>query len=227
MTTNNELARLRKAFAAPGPAPEPGGCPPSDRIWLAVRGELPPADLRGILDHVATCSACAEDWRIAMAFEEEARATGAIAVPAARSRFGMRALRPFLVAAALVVATVTGYQLHQPLHQPKAPVSIDRGGEGEQTDIRSLLPTGHEVLSRDHFVLRWTADPRAESYSLLVSTSKLDLLFQKEGITGTTFQVPADALKGLRSGAKVSWLVTPVFPDGSQSPGTTFQAIVK
>jgi hypothetical protein len=225
MTTNNELARLRKAFAAPGPAPEPEACPPSDRIWLAVRGELPPAELRGILDHVATCSACAEDWRIAMAFEEESRA---IVVPAPPSRFGMRALRPYLVAAALVVATATGYLMNQPpIHQPKAPVQVAVTRGDEHVEIQSLLPKDHEVLSRDHFVLRWTPDPRAESYTLSVTTSVMDPLFDKEGITETSFKVPADALKGLRSGAKVNWNVIPVFPDGSQAPGTTFPAIVE
>src|SRR6185436_5470687 len=39
-----ELARLRKAFASLAqPAPEPAACPPPEKLWEAVRGELPPA----------------------------------------------------------------------------------------------------------------------------------------------------------------------------------------
>ena len=222
-TTNDELARLRTAFAElAGPPPEPEACPPSDRIWLAVRGELPPDELREILDHVAACPACAEDWRIAMAFEEEARLAGTVAPPKT-FRFGMHALRPYLVAAALVVATVTGYQGYQ-LHQPKAPVNT-RGGE--QSEIRSLLPENHRILPRDGFVLRWTPVPEAESYTLQVSTSGLVPLFHTEGLTTTSCQVPESALAHLEPGTKIHWTVTPVSKDGSRSQGPTFQAFVQ
>jgi hypothetical protein len=222
MTTSNELARLRKAFAAPGAAPQPEACPPSDRIWLAVRGELPPAELRGILDHVATCSACAEDWRIAMAFEEESRATGATAAPAAPSRFGMRALRPFLVAAALVVATVTGYQVYQ----PKAPVQV-AGYRGDATTVESLVPK-NASKPRGRFVLSWKTVPGTVSYRLtLTEPSTLKILHEKEGITSTSYRVPESALAAVPSGAKLFWQVIPTFPDGSQPQEPAFPVRVQ
>ena len=55
-----ELARMRRAFASLSqPAPEPAACPPPEKIWEAVRGELPPAQTREIVTHMAACPACA------------------------------------------------------------------------------------------------------------------------------------------------------------------------
>src|SRR5690349_6858129 len=129
MTTNDELARLRTAFAAPAgkAAPEPEACPPSDTFWLAVRGELRPGELRGILDHIATCPACAEDWRIAMAFEEESRTAATNAV-ANRPANGKTWHRGWMAAAAAILVAVIG-SLVVPPRQPDVPPvpPINRG----------------------------------------------------------------------------------------------------
>jgi hypothetical protein len=218
MTTNDELVSLRQAFAAPaGPALEPEACPPSDRIWLAVRGELPPDELRTILDHIATCQACAEDWRIAMAFEEEAR-TAAVgpAAPARILPFAARFGRP-LVAAAMILAAVVAFNVHQ----PKAP----GGYRGDGTAVESSLQKA--TLPRQSFVLLWTSVQGAESYNLSVKTSVLDPLFDVQGVAATTYKVPASALENLPPGATVLWTVTPVTADGGQLQGRTFTSYVR
>lgn len=45
-------------------------CPPAERIWGAVKLELPRGERLTILDHTTECPACAEAWRIAMTFGE-------------------------------------------------------------------------------------------------------------------------------------------------------------
>jgi len=232
MTTTDELVRLRQAFAEPAipaipamsaiRAQEPEACPPPGRIWLAVRGELPAGELRGLLDHVATCSACAEDWRIAMVFEEEARTTGAI--PASTSHFhsAVARFRPWLVAAALTLMTVGGLQLYH-FKNPGPEINNYRG---DGISVESLLPEGAS-LSRQSFILPWAPVQKAESYNLSVSTSGLVPLFDKKGVTSTSFQVPASYLEHLRPGTEILWTVTPVFPDGSRTPGKTFHALVQ
>ena len=42
-----ELAKLRRAFASgPQVEPVPAVCPSPEQIWSAVRGELPPGEIR-------------------------------------------------------------------------------------------------------------------------------------------------------------------------------------
>jgi hypothetical protein len=226
-TTNDELARLRTAFAAPAmpampaisaiPAPEPEACPPSDRIWLAVRGELPPDELREILDHLAACPACAEDWRIAMAFEEEARATvPALQTRAVRStRFNTLRYRAWMAIAATIFVAVVGIKFLQP--------TAGYRGKG-QAGVQSLVA---EALPREAFVLRWTPTPDAESYNLEVSTPDLDPLFRADGLITTSYQVPEIQLARMRSGDKVLWTVTPVARGGGGLRPQTFPAILK
>jgi hypothetical protein len=225
MTTNDELARLRAAFAAPavsakGAKEEPEACPPSDRIWLAVRGELPPDELRGIVDHIATCSACAEDWRIAMVFEEESRAVVPAPPLPLRTKTVTVRHRAWMAIAASILVAVVGFQLRQ----PKVPEqeAIDRGGV--PTGVQSLVT---EPLPRDAFVLRWKASPVAESYNLQVSTIGYDPLFQADGLTSTKCRVPAESLTRMRSGDKVLWAVTPVARGGDLLPLQTFQTSLK
>jgi hypothetical protein len=213
MTTNDELVRLRKAFAiSVGPAPEPEACPPSDRIWLAVRGELPPAELREIVDHVATCAACAEDWRIAMAFEEESSVV--VAPPVVHPRSVVARFRPWLAAAAVILVSVVGFQL-------QGPKPIYRSGEGQT--VESLVKDDH--ISRRHFFLSWKGVPEAASYNLIVSTASMEILFQKD-VTTTTYTVPESALAELKPGSKVLWTVTPVSRDGGRLQVLTSTAYV-
>jgi hypothetical protein len=214
MTSEDELTRLRKEFAVSGPAPEPRACPPADRIWLAVRGELPPDELRELLDHVSACPACAEDWRIAMAFEEESRATRADPVPLSPSR--SRNFRVWIVAAAMILAAVVGLRLHQP-----APEVHDRG---DGTAVESLVAKDAS-RPRDSFLLSWKPVPGATSYQLSVSTSGLTQLFQVETPL-TSYQVPETALKDVPAGAAVNWQVIPVLPDGSHPQEPSFTTIV-
>jgi hypothetical protein len=67
-------ARLRAAFQAipEGEAPSES-CPAPEKIWAAVHMELPQAERRELVDHLASCPFCAEDWRIAWQLSEEER----------------------------------------------------------------------------------------------------------------------------------------------------------
>jgi hypothetical protein len=223
MTTNDELSRLRAAFAAPVSGgtgtPEPEACPPSDRIWLAVRGELPPDELREIVDHIATCPACAEDWRIAMAFEEESRGDVPVPAPAPRSFVATVRQRAWMAIAASVLVAFIGFQGFH-FFQPKPEY---RGGD--ETGIQSLVEG--PSLPRDAFILRWTPVAGAEAYNLEVMTVGLDHLYSAEGLTTTTCQIPPASLARLRSGDKVHWMVTPVGRDGGLLQGLTITTTLR
>jgi hypothetical protein len=222
MTTNDELVRLRKAFAAPaGPVPEPEACPPSDRIWLGVRGELPPYELREIVDHVATCSACAEDWRVAMAFEEESRAANTADTDTGTLRY-----RSWMAVAATLLVAVLGYQGYQFRTRTPTPPPGYRSGQGQTVESTMVENTR---LPRQHFTLYWRGIPEAASYNLTITAISEDTmtpLHEAKGLTATTYTVPESDLASVRSGTKILWTVTPVSRDGGQLPPRTSRAFV-
>lgn len=210
---DDELERLRAAFAAPQPraesAPNPESCPEPDRIWQTVRGELPPEDVREIVDHVAVCASCAEDWRIAVAFDKESDAR----------QFPARRLQPWIAAAAAaLVLTVGGFYFRQT--QKPGPAAY----RGSPTGLGSLAG---ETIPRQAFVLSWTPVEGAESYDLLVTTSELVTIADRRGLATTEYQVPARALADLPAAARLHWRVTAVFPDGERKQSPTFTVVLE
>ena len=210
---DDDLLALRAAFTTPVPAAwNPGGCPEPDRIWEAVRGELPPEEVRDIVDHVALCASCAEDWRIAAELEKEAARQEKTAVV---RPFPARRFQPWIAAAAAaLVLTVGGVYVRQTM-TPDPPA----GYRGEGTGIRSLAG---ETRPDQAFVLSWTPVEGAESYDLLVTTAELATVADPKGLTAPQYQVPESALADLPAGAQLHWRVTAVFPDGGRKQSPTF-----
>lgn len=216
---DQDLAGLRQAFAADSHrAPQPDACPSPESIWEAVRGLLPPAAMRAIVEHLALCPACAEDWRLALALQEQE----AVASPAPlHAEPSFRRLRTWGLAAAAVLAlAVVGVQW---LRQPAAPVYR----ESEQKAIQSQLAEG-KALPRDRFVLRWTAPvPAGATYGIEVSTEDLQVVASAESLRTTQYQVPAGDLKDLPSGSRLLWKVEADLPEGGHVSSKTFVTAVQ
>lgn len=217
---DDDLSGLRAAFTTPaGAVPAAwttGSCPEPDRIWQAVRGELAPEEVRDVVDHVALCASCAEDWRIAVEFEKEsARQEKRTAV----RPFPARRFQPWMAAAAAaLVLTVGGVYVRQAMNPPPAEY------RGEETEIR---PLAGETRPRQAFVLSWTPVEGAESYDLLVTTAELATVADPKGLTTAQYQVPARALANLPVGAQLHWRVTAVFPDGGRRQSPTFTTVLQ
>jgi hypothetical protein len=208
---HDEVSRLRVAFAAP--APPTGSCPEPDLIWEAVRGDLPPDEIRDIVDHVAVCASCAEDWRIAAEFEKESGAhqgTGATI-----HSFPTRQFQPWIAAAAAALVLTVGGVYVRETQKP----TVTAEYRGEKTEIRSLAG---EARPRQAFVLSWTPVEGAESYDLLVTTAELDTVADPKGLATAQYQVPASSLAALPDAAQLHWRVTAVFPDGERKQSNTF-----
>jgi len=197
---DGEIEDLRRAFTAPGgTAPLPEDCPPAETIWAAVYGELPPGALRDVVDHIATCPACAEDWRLAV---EVGR--GRAAPPVPYPRRWLR-LAPLVAAAAAVVALVVGLPLtrHGEVHSPP------RGVE----HVTSPLVDGQQ-LSRDHCLLIWSG-PKDATYEIEVDTLTGDRLFSKGGLKVLSYQVPKSSFDGVPPGTLLEWRITTPPPGGA------------
>ena len=220
---NQELARWRSAFAAPAEAaPAPDDCPAPETVWAAVRGELPPHELREVLDHTARCEACAEDWRLAVEVDRQGAAKSETAPgKVIVGRFGQ--WRPAFAAAALAAGLLVAVGVYR---EAIVPTQTPIYREGEGTQVRSLLPAG-QALPRQGAVLRWTPLAGATSYDVSVSTEDLRQVASTQGQTATEYRLPAASLTGLPAGAKLLWQVDAVFPDGHRVTSPTFTTLLQ
>jgi len=201
----NDLEALRRAFAAvPAVAPAPESCPPAERFLAAVHGELPPAELRELVEHVAGCPACAEDWRLAVALEKspgEVPETVHDAPWPRSARHRVRRVAAWWASAAaaapLAVATFLA----------RAPVPALRGEKPPE------LLTAADVLPRDACLLRWSG-PAGAVYDLDVHTQIGMSVFKVRELRGTSYYVPASALAALPPGTPLDWQVAATLPGG-------------
>lgn len=220
---DQQLATLRAAFAAlPAVAPNPESCPAPETIWSAVRGELPPGELRQVVEHTAACSACAEDWRLAAEIERQVPASSAAAPgKVIQGRFGR--WRPLAAAAALAAGLLIAVGIYRSGGVgPQPPVYREAPGES----LRSLLPED-QPLPRQGAVLRWAPLAGAESYDVRVSTEDLRLVMTAQGQKTTEYRIPDSALSSLPPGSKLLWQVDGVFPDGTRRSSPTFTAVLR
>lgn len=215
-----QISRWRAAFAEPDAAPDPASCPTPETLWSAVRGELPAQQMGEVLDHVAACAACAEDWRLAAEINRQEERAAAVPGKVIPGRFGQ--WRPLAAAAALaagLLIAVGVYRTQQPV-QPSAYRGVPHAG------ISSVLPQG-QALPREAAVLRWSPSAGAVSYDVQVSTEDLRTVATAKGQTGTEYRIPPSALAGLPPGARLLWQVDAVRPDGTHETSPTFVTAVR
>jgi hypothetical protein len=210
----DDLAALRRAFAAlPAVPPDPAACPPSERLLAAVAGELPPAELRDLVEHVAACPACAEDWRLAAALEKPAgEAPEAAYSPVERIELPpiRHAKAWWTAAAAAVVLLAVGLLpwLHDNrLHDERSAL---RGGQAKPA---FQVP---DVLPRESCVLRWTAVAGA-TYDVEVYTLHDDILDRVTGLTETRYQVPPARLAKIPAATVLYCQLTVHRPGGGRA----------
>ena len=222
-----DLGTLREGFAALGdepPATAAGPCPEPATLYAAVRGELPPGEVREVVEHVSACPRCAEDWRLAMAFEEESREAEAhpAAAPAAAPSPSRGSLRLLRMAAGLVIAllavgvwfTVGQDEVGEPVYR-----------DAPEPTIESAL--SRDVLNRSEPVLRWRVvggdgAPAGTTYSIRV-TEGLTPVAEAHGLEEPSYRVPAEALANVAERATLSWRVEASYPDGGSDASRTFR----
>lgn len=206
---DEEMARLRAAFAEDsGPAPDPERCPSPEAILAAVRGELPQHEIRSIIEHTAACSTCAEEWRLAAAFEEgegeAAREPHYLARP--QSRRWHDRLPAYAAAAAAVLVLAVGVQIGRQTGTSKP--SVSRGVTAE------IRPMSEEDQQRDRCVLAWTEVSDATGYHLEVFDLGGSTVAQAD-VGGLEYPL-CSKLRELPPGTHLKWQVAPVFPPGTR-----------
>lgn len=228
-----QIESLQQAFTSIPAGTRSEDCLEPARLWAAVKLELPAEERRRIVQHVAACAACAEDWRVTWKLWQEQRrsedrdpSNGEV-IPGPwtrfKSAFPQVAAAPQLVAAALVVLAVGvgGMVFHQ------APESSYRGDSDKATQLTEGVTPDGAVLPRDEFVLRWPAIEGAE-YKLVVMTEDASTLEKESGLFEPEFRVPPEALHNLSSGSTVHWQIEAVDPvRGSTRFSQSFTAFIE
>lgn len=229
----DEMARLREGFACTSGRTGAQEHPSPERIHDAVSGALPPAEVRALVEHIAACADCAEDWRIARELEAEAEEDAvspavferreAAAHPAAPGRPRWAGLTRWgAVAAAAVVALLAAAVWLTP---DRWPLGVDEPPVYRQAEdaeaIRSLVPA-EEPLPRDEAVLAWAGGPEGSTFDLLVSTEELEPVAEASGLEEPRYRIPPEDLADLPPGAEILWRVEAVGPDGRRVRSPTF-----
>lgn len=216
-TPDAGLERLRRCFASLADEAAPGAaCPDPERLWSAAGGERPPAEARLLVLHTSECPPCAEAWRLA----REIRADAGVRRPhVARSRWWVGTLS---LAAGLAAVVLAGVVVLREGRGPAAPRYRDQDRIALRAEVDEDRP-----LPRTAFVLRWSSIGEGARYDLRVATAGLAVVYSARGLTATAHQVPADALAGLPSGARLLWQVEVAAPDGTRTTSPTFMVRIQ
>ncbi len=177
--------RLRGALAAVGAeaAPTPS-CPDTARIWAAVTGELPARTARELVDHAATCPACAFAWRLAHEVAVEAGTESAAAAAPASIFTGFR-WRSAWLAAGLALAALLGTFL-----------ALQLGGQGRRDAAAhwrhvAVIPAPSVATGG---ALVWRGEPAADAElaAALVPYSQGDWPAAERALSSLMLTHPAD-----------------------------------
>lgn len=202
------LQRLREVFQsrrAPAPAPL---CPPADRTWEAARASTPLREMEAVVEHTASCPACAAAWRLARELAPQAEGR-------ALARRTWRPAGILAVAAAALLAVGVGlrtstWRSATSEYRRSAPLRIE-----------SLVPK-EAALRRAACVLRWRSGLAGARFSLHVTDEDLNVLASPRDLATEAFAVPAEALASLPPGAGILWRVEALSQDGRKLGSPTF-----
>ena len=185
-------------------------CPAPDRIWDARAGTLPQSAITDLIDHVSSCPACTEAWRVAHDVARDAAVSTAQPASWSWPRWGA------VAAGALVIVSIGMYSI---VHRRGAP-DTSAYREGSPIVVRSLV-SETRPMSREQCRLRWSG-PDGSRYSVQVATEDLAVIARARGLTESEFLVPPSALARLPGGSKLLWQVEVRLPNGTRQSSATF-----
>ncbi len=213
------MQRAWRSLSAGAVAQE--SCPDPGRLWEAACGEAGPGEVRRVIEHTATCGACAEAWRLAVEIDPAENA--ADRQPDLRPARHAGARKPWrvaawgTVAAAAMVLLVVGLEWREPA-APAPPVF--RSAETETAVVRSLVPQ-ETTLPRSEPVLRWQG-PEGARYYLSVSSEEGTTVAQVWELEAAEYRLPEEDLAAVPSGARLLWWVEARLASGETSRSETF-----
>jgi anti-sigma factor RsiW len=192
----NELSATHRSATRRG---ERSDCPTPEELARAVSGELPAPTRMRLAQHLASCSDCAEEFRLAAALEPFAAKHGAAERPA------FPAMRRFAWAAAVVVGLGIGISVWQ-LTQPAGGEPVRAPATG--TPFTVVAPVDGAKLGDAPIALSWRLDGQPRAGRLELFDATLAPLWRSSGAAPPPFQLPADVRQRISArGGRVYWRV--------------------
>lgn len=188
-------------------------CPDIEALARCVMGELPRYDRDRIVEHAASCSACAEALKQILTLSDQTeKASAELAAAEARRRPGalsnagplwkkpafwpVFAVSSGLVLILALIVLAPGYR--------NLPSTRSASGEG----VVLLSPESGAELAKAGLVLRWQGLPKARSYRVELFDSSFRLIWRSGGLDGTESALPDEAVRKLIPGQRYYWAVT-------------------
>lgn len=194
------------------------GCPSPDRIWDAANLQRSPAEQRELLLHVATCPACARDWRIArsslLELQEQSPLLETKPSPKVVSIF---ARRRKLLGGSLLAVAAAGCLL---LLRTPGRIAVDphaefRGDEG------AILDLSDYQLQKNSF--SWPESPGAESYEILIYDTNLDQMRRLGPVSSQRLELSPEDTSELMSAGAMYWRVIAKTKNGQEKNSPPIQ----
>lgn len=223
MDDKGESEHLRAAFRSLAANALPtDSCPESEKLWDGLRGELPPDELRDVVDHTAACPTCGEAWRIGLELERELAREADAPAPAREGRSTPAWWRWAAVAAGVV--GVLGLAQIGPWTDRGPTTYRDAATSGIVSLVAEDTP-----LPADACVLRWNLELPGDvaHYEIRVMTEDLRPVAEGRDLESPSFQVPASDLAELAPGSKLLWQVEAVMEDGGRVESETFDVLLR
>jgi hypothetical protein len=192
----DHIRRLREALDALADEAAPGGvCPDAGRLWDASRGELPSRETEEIVDHLSTCRACAQAWRLAVDLGRHAPpATVPVAAEAA-SYWTLARLAPAFVGSfVLIVAGTLVFQVWRGADPAPTSDSPTRQFIEPSELVEIVGPDGAVTETSNQF--RWEPVPGAEIYQVRVYAEDGTLVWTSEDLTEPSVAWPESVTLG-------------------------------
>lgn len=185
------------------------------RVFDAVEGRLPPAELAALLTRARLEPAVAEAWRLAQAIHAEV--VGVKEAPVARPR-QRRRWHAGLAAGALAAAV--GLFALRPAPDP-APSPIRGTRQGLESRLRG------DLLDRRDPTLTWEPGPEGCTYAVTVTNSELQPIARAGGLAEPRFLLATEVLAEMTEGSVLLWRVEATLPDGARLRSTTHRAVLR
>jgi len=195
--TDDDLRALYRERAA-REARDVAACPGAEELVAASLGELDAAARERVADHVATCAACADEYRLLGELRPRiSRAAGAGAPRTSAWRTVAMAATIVLVAATALVA----WRASRPSADPRP---VDRSG---QTSALRTEPPNRARLAAPPATLSWDAAEAGATYRVVLYDFESTPMWESPSLASPPAVLPDDVRDRLPRGKPVYWRV--------------------